>query len=214
MSEAGGRAWQRMLSGRRLDILNPSPIDIEINDVALSLARIARWNGQTIGDHGYSVAQHSILVAELLAVEDTAASSKCLLAALLHDGPEYVCSDLVTPFKRAVGDSYRALEARMAEAIHLAFGLPAVLPAKWVEVIDRADKLAAFIEAIKLAGFSEAEARAVFGFRRSAPDVDLEPWDAKTAQARFLSVFHDLAAGGNKCIQRWRMSSDSSRAIA
>ena len=159
------RAWQRMLSGRCLDILAPSPLDIEIEDIALGLARIARWNGQTIGEHGYSVAQHSIFVAELAAVEDPDVPPQCLLAALLHDAPEYVCSDLVTPLKRAVGASYTEIEQRMTTAVHMAFNLPASLPPDWRLAIDRADRFAAFIEAVRLAGFPEKEARQQFGFR-------------------------------------------------
>ncbi len=204
MAEMGGRAWQRMLSGRRLDILAPSPLDIEIEDIALGLARIARWNGQTIGEHGYSVAQHSVMVAELVATDNPALPVKCLLAALLHDAPEYVTSDLVSPFKTAVGDAYCALEARVAQAVHLAFSLPAVLPVTWQDAIDQADRMAACLEATALAGFTEAEARQITGVRRQLPDVVLEPWECSTAKSAFLSVFGDLAAGGARCIQKWR----------
>lgn len=206
MGEIGDRAWQRMLSGRRLDILDPSPLDVEIGDIALGLARLNRWNGQTRGENGYSVAQHSVFVAELVAAETPTAPVQCLLAALLHDGPEFVTSDLITPFKRAVGQSYVELEAGMARAIHTAFGLPTVLPADWQAAIARADRLAAYIEAVHLAGFGEAEARQVFGFRRVAPDVDLEAWPALVARDQFLAVFHDLASGGAKCVSRWRTS--------
>ncbi len=167
------RAWQRMLSGRRLNIIDPSPLDIEIEDIALGLSRVARWNGQTIGEHGYSVAQHSILVAELTAAEAPAAPVQCLLAALLHDAPEYVTSDLVTPLKHAVGASYTDIEERMARAVHTAFGLPAVLPREWRDAIDRADKLAAFVEAVHLAGFSEAD-DLYERFGHLFEDVDIE----------------------------------------
>ena len=204
MAETGGRAWQRMLSGRRLDILAPSPLDIEIEDIALGLARIARWNGQTIGKHGYSVAQHSIMVAELVATDYPSMPVKCLLAALLHDAPEYVTSDLVSPFKAAVGDAYCALESRVAQAVHLAFSLPAVLPGTWQDAIDQADRMAACLEATALAGFTEAEARQITGVRRQLPNVVLEPWECSAAKSAFLSVFGDLAAGGARCLQKWR----------
>ncbi len=199
-----GRAWQLMRSGRRLDILSPSPVDIEIEDIALGLARIARWNGQTLGEHGYSVAQHSIMVAELVAVDDPALPVKCLLAALLHDAPEFVTSDLVTPFKNAVGDAYVRLEARVADAVHIAFGLPAVLPTTWQDAITRADRMAACLEAVALAGFDEEEARRITGVRRPLPEVDLEPWDAMTARAAYLAVFSDMASGGTRCLRKWR----------
>ena len=194
-----------MLSGRRLDILEPSPLDIEIEDIALGLSRVARWNGQTVGEHGYSVAQHSILVTELVAGTRPGVPVSCLLAALLHDAPEYVTSDLVTPFKDAVGETYRRLETRMATAVHVAFGLPAELPNDWRRAIDRADHLAAYIEAVELAGFSVEEARAVFGLHRAPPDVDLEPWDAGTARRAYLEVFTDLRSGGARCLRRWQV---------
>ena len=205
MGEIGDRAWQRMLSGRRLDILNPSPLDIEIDDIALGLSRLARWNGQTHGEHGYSVAQHSILVTELIATNSPDMPVQCLLAGLLHDGPEFVTSDLVTPFKRAVGKGYMELEARMAEAIHTAFGLPAVLPEKWRAAVDSADRLAAFLEAVHLAGFSELEARRLFGWKKSMPAIEIDPWSSAIAREKFLAVFHDLKSGGHHCRKRWEL---------
>ena len=203
MGEIGDRAWQRMLSGRRLDILNPSPLDIEIDDIALGLSRLARWNGQTHGEHGYSVAQHSILVTELIATNSPDMPVQCLLAGLLHDGPEFVTSDLVTPFKKAVGKGYIELEARMAAAIHTAFGLPAVMPNDWQEAVDGADRLAAFLEAIHLAGFSEIEARRLFGWRKSIPIIEIDPWSSAIAREKFLAVFRDLKSGGHHCRKRW-----------
>lgn len=195
MGEIGGRAWQRMLSGRRLDILDPSPLDIEISDIALGLSRVARWNGQTVGEHGYSVAQHSILVAELFAADQPQAPSKCILAALIHDAPEYVTSDIVTPMKRAVGESYRVIEEKVARAVHLAFGLPAKLPAEWEEAVGAADRLAAHIEAVQLAGFSELEASRIFATKRQTPEVQLMAWPAAEACRRFIEAFDELTSG-------------------
>jgi len=203
MGDIGGRAWQRMLSGRRLDILDPSPLDIEIEDIALGLSRLARWNGQTHGEHGYSVAQHSILVAELVAANTPNVPAECLLAALLHDGPEFVTSDLVTPFKRAIGQGYIELESRVAAAIHTAFGLPATLPLEWRDAVNHADRLAAFLEAIHLAGFEELEARRHFGWKKATPSIELVPWSSGTARDKFLAVFHDLKSGGQQCRRRW-----------
>lgn len=204
MGEGDRRAWQLMRSGRRLDILAPSPMDIEIDDIALGLSRVSRWNGQTVGEHGYSVAQHSIMVAELVATDNHALPQKCLLAALLHDAPEYVTSDLVTPFKHAVGAAYHQIEDRVAQAVHLAFNLPAVLPASWLDAISQADRMAACLEAVSLAGFGEDEARKITGVRRSLPAIDLAPWDGMTAKIAFLAVFSDLATGGTRCIRKWR----------
>ena len=101
------RAWQRMLSGRRLDLLSPEPKDIDIGDIAHGLARVARWNGQTKGDHGYSVAEHSLLVLQLFCLLKPKAAYRWQLAALLHDAPEYVIGDLISPFKAAIGVDYK-----------------------------------------------------------------------------------------------------------
>jgi len=157
------RAWQRMLSGRRLDLLDPTPMDIEIEDIAHGLAFVARWNGQTRGDHAYSVAEHSLLVEQLFTRIAPEAPPKWRLAALLHDAPEYVIGDMISPVKAAVGPSYGALDDRLMAAIHLRFGLPAILPAPVKRQIKAADRVSAWLEATKIAGFAEAEATRFFG---------------------------------------------------
>src|SRR6185436_14084239 len=162
---ASARAWQRMLSGRRLDLLDPSALDVEIEDIAHGLARVARWNGQTSGPHIFSVAQHTLLV-EVIARRRTSLDRRARLAILLHDAPEYVIGDMITPFKAVIGDSYKAVERRLLSAIHLRFGLPAALPAELTRLIKSADRAAAHLEATKLAGFAEAEARRFFGEAR------------------------------------------------
>jgi len=156
-----------MLSGRRLDLLDPTPLDIEIEDIAHGLAFVARWNGQTHGDYPYSVAEHSLLVEEIFARQHPDVPVKWRLAALLHDAPEYVIGDMISPVKAAVGPNYGALDDRLTAAIHLRFGLPAALP-KWIKVkIKRADKISAWLEAIQIAGFTEAEANKLFGKPKS-----------------------------------------------
>lgn len=169
MPKTPPRAWQRMLSGRRLDLLDPTPMDIEIVDIAHGLAFVARWNGQTRGDFAYSVAEHSLLVEEICGRLKPDWGAKWRLAALLHDAPEYVIGDMISPVKAAVGPGYGALDDRLSAAIHLRFGLPAVLPAPVKALIKRADKVSAWLEAIQLAGFSQAEADRYFG----APDPAL-----------------------------------------
>lgn len=182
------RAWQRMLSGRRLDLLDPSPLDVELDDIAHGLARVARWNGQTRGAHIYSVAQHSLLVevvAQALAPEARDAER---LGILLHDAPEYVIGDMISPFKAVIGDVYKEVETRLLSAIRLRFGLRAIPPQALVKLTKRADRTAAYLEATRLAGFADAEARAFFGDPDGAPtDLDrwLTPWPAEEAQARF-----------------------------
>ncbi|MEM1064346.1 MAG: HD family hydrolase [Pseudomonadota bacterium] len=157
------RAWQRMLSGRRLDLLDPTPMDIEIEDIAHGLAFVARWNGQTRGDYPYSVAEHSLLVEELFCRIEPTAPQKWRLAALLHDAPEYVIGDMISPVKDAVGPQYSELDIRLSAAIHLRFGLPAVLPQKIKRAIKRADKISAWLEATQIAGFAIVEANRFFG---------------------------------------------------
>ncbi len=157
------RAWQRMLSGRRLDLLDPTPVDIEIDDIAHGLAFVARWNGQTRGDFAYSVAEHSLLVETIFGRMEPGAPVKWRLAALLHDAPEYVIGDMISPVKAAVGPGYGELDARLSAAIHLRFGLPAVLPKQVKTRIKRADRVSAWMEAVEIAGFSEPEADRFFG---------------------------------------------------
>ncbi len=157
------RAWQRMLSGRRLDLLDPTPVDIEIEDIAHGLAFVARWNGQTDGDQPYSVAEHSILVEQIFRRIVPDASVKWQLAALLHDAPEYVIGDMISPVKAAVGPGYEALDDRLSAAIHIRFGLPAEIPASVKKRIKLADRMSARLEATQIAGFSESEADRFFG---------------------------------------------------
>ncbi len=157
------RAWQRMLSGRRLDLLDPSPLDVEVEDIAHGLAFVARWNGQTRGEHPYSVAEHSLLVEELYGRIAPQAETRWRLAALLHDAPEYVIGDMISPVKAAVGPSYAELDHRLARAVHLRFGLPADLPAPVKAAIKRADRVSAWLEAVQIAGFAAAEANRFFG---------------------------------------------------
>jgi 5'-deoxynucleotidase YfbR-like HD superfamily hydrolase len=188
------RAWQRMLSGRRLDLLDPSPLDIEISDIAHGLARVARWNGQTGGDHAFSVAQHSLLVETIYSRQAKDASPDQQLAALLHDAPEYVIGDMISPFKSVVGGGYKAVEERLQRSIHISFCLPAEIDEKLKKDIKRADQVAAYFEATMLAGFSEAEATQFFGRPRgiSADGLDILPVSTKTVQKAFLKRFEAI----------------------
>ena len=195
MSKTGLRAWQRMLSGRRLDLLNPSPLDIEIEDIAHGLARVARWNGQTQGDHAFSVAQHCVLVEALALHFEPTLPRQWRLAALLHDGPEYVVGDMISPFKAAMGVDYKEFENRILEAVHVRFGLPKVIPDEVTALIKRADKASAYLEAVGLAGFSEAEAKQIFGVPKGiekARKIDLTPLAANAAAALYLDRFGKL----------------------
>jgi 5'-deoxynucleotidase YfbR-like HD superfamily hydrolase len=192
------RAWQRMLSGRRLDLLNPSPLDIEIEDIAHGLARVARWNGQTLGPHIFSVAQHSLLVAAIAGHLDRDLPAASRLVVLLHDAPEYVIGDVISPFKTVIGDAYKAVEGRLLAAIHLRFGLPAEVGAALKRLTKRADRVAAFLEATNLAGFSRQEALKHFGRPEAVPqtiiDDLLSPWPVDKAQSRYLAAFNTLPA--------------------
>lgn len=163
------RAWQRMLSGRRLDLLDPTPVDIEVEDIAHGLAFVARWNGQTKGDFAYSVAEHSLLVEALFTRMNPKTPIKWSLAALLHDAPEYVIGDMISPVKAAIGPSYGELDDRLTAAIHIRFGLPAALPIAVKKQIKKADKISAWLEAVQIAGFTEKEADQFFG----APDTQM-----------------------------------------
>ena len=187
------RAWQRMLSGRRLDLLDPSPLDVEISDIAHGLARVARWNGQTHGDHAFSVAQHCLVVEEIFRRCNGDNGQPCLMA-LLHDAPEYVIGDMISPFKSVVGGGYKTVEHRLEAAIHLRFGLPAHPDRELKALIKKADTIAAFFEATELAGFSVEEARRFFGQPRGITRdmLPIEPMPALDAQHAYLKRFEEL----------------------
>ena len=197
------RAWQRMLSGRRLDLLDPSPLDVEIGDIAHGLARVARWNGQTSGDHAFSVAQHSLVVEDIFCRCNDASADERLMA-LLHDAPEYVIGDMISPFKSVVGGGYKAVEARLEAAIHLRFGLPPH-PSEALKVrIKKADAMAAYFEATVLAGFTPAEAQRFFGQPRGVTRdmLPIAPLPAIEAQRlfaeRFATIEAERAAGAGR----------------
>jgi uncharacterized protein len=188
------RAWQRMLSGRRLDLLDPSPLDIEIEDIAHGLARVARWNGQTIGDHAFSVAQHSLIVEEIAAYIDPDLSCEYRMMALLHDGSEYVIGDMISPFKNALGVDYRTFEDRLEHAIHIRFGLTPKTPVLQKKLIKRADLACAYFEATQLAGFSKDESLVLFGAPPNGLHIDITPWSAVIAQQAYMKRFMELNA--------------------
>lgn len=192
------RAWQRMLSGRRLDLLDPSPLDIEIEDIAHGLARVARWNGQTRGDHAFSVAQHCVLVEQIAVRLDPRLPRAARLATLLHDAPEYVIGDMISPFKAALGYDYKSFEHRLLAAIHVRFGLPAKTGEALEAFIKKADRMAAYLEATQLAGFSIPEADKFFGRPRGLDGEGsqkfhrLKPLAPTEAAAIYLKTFHQL----------------------
>ena len=199
MARGADRAWQRMLSGRRLDILDPSPVDVELSDIAHGLARVARWNGQTKGDYPFSVAQHSVLVLDIFAAHAPESDSKARLYALLHDAPEYVMGDIISPFKAAMGGNYKDVEKRLLGAVHIRFSLPAQAPGAVSKAIKVADREAAYFEAVHLAGFAPDEARKFFGeptlpaFDLDSFDRQIRPWPTRETHDRFVAAFEELA---------------------
>ncbi len=188
------RAWQRMLSGRRLDLLHPAPLDIEIEDIAHGLARVARWNGQTTGDHAYSVAEHSLLVELILRRLKPKADPAERLVALLHDAPEYVIGDMISPFKAAIGLDYKDFEHRLMAAVHIRFGLPPDNAPALEKLVKRADRLSAWFEATQLAGFSETDAAKYFLRPRfdGAEAIKLKPQSINAVKRAFLGRFRQL----------------------
>ena len=191
------RAWQRMLSGRRLDLLDPSPLDVEIEDIAHGLARVARWNGQTRGDHIFSVAQHSLLVEAIAQATHPDIAARWRLAVLLHDAPEYVIGDIISPFKAVLGNGYKDVELRILTAIHRRFSLPPAPPALLAKLTKQADRAAAYFEATRLADFSVAEAERFFGRPQvvlKTLDALVAPLSSRQAQMAFLARFESLAS--------------------
>ncbi|MDB3878878.1 HD family hydrolase [Amylibacter sp.] len=194
MTDLKTRAWQRMLSGRRLDLLNPSPMDIEIEDIAHGLSFVARWNGQTFGKFPYSVAEHSVFVEKLFFKTNPQIDPKWRLAALLHDAPEYVIGDMISPVKSSVGQGYSDMDERLTAAIHQRFGLPSKIPNVIKKQIKRADTASAWLEAIQLAGFNEKEANSLFGkpILSDLKNLSLCPNEPTHVKNQFLQIFNEL----------------------
>ncbi|NOX95936.1 MAG: HD family hydrolase [Alphaproteobacteria bacterium] len=192
--ETQPRAWQRMLSGRRLDLLDPSPVDIEIEDIAHGLARVARWNGQTSGPLPFNVAQHCLFVETICRELKPGWPAKWRLAALLHDAPEFVIGDMISPFKAQLGSQYKIIEQRLQRAVHLRYGLPPDLPDSIEKTIKRADHASAFFEATQLAGFDHGEARKLFSAPRGIAPITLKVMTATQAQTAFTKRFETLMA--------------------
>jgi len=193
LEEQAPRTWQRMLSGRSLNLINPSAVDIEIHDIALGLSRNTRWNGQTTGEHGWSVAQHSLLVVEILQQHNPQSPSWVLLAALLHDAAEYVTHDLITPLKAAVGDVFKVIEDRLQAAIHTRYSLPVILPNEVKANIKRADLIAAATEAVHLAGFTPKEVKGILRItEKPYTTKSLEPLPSTSARDEYLKLFNKL----------------------
>jgi len=192
--EGPPRAWQRMLSGRRLDLLDPSPLDIEIEDIAHGLARVARWNGQTQGPHIFSVAQHSLLVEKIGGALNARISNEERLFLLLHDAPEYVIGDMISPFKAVIGDAYKSVENRILAAILRRFSLRAEPGPELMLLCKRCDRAAAFFEAVSLAGFTRREAERIFGSPALSDDVSdaLAPLSVEVVEGRYLERFFAL----------------------
>lgn len=193
------RAWQRMLSGRRLDLLDPSPLDVEITDIAHGLARVARWNGQTFGDHAFSVAQHCLVVEDIAGLLEPELTVCQRLVVLLHDAPEYVIGDMISPFKAVMGGDYKTVEKRLADAIHRRFGLEKHDTEKLKKLAKKADLISAYFEAVELAGFTAEEAKRIFGVPRgigrqtpAGPVLGLDPLPTVSAEEAFLNRFQQL----------------------
>ena len=188
------RAWQRMLSGRRLEILNPSPLDIEIEDIAHGLSFLARWNGQTIGDYPFSVAQHSLLVENIFSSQFPKMDNQSKLFALLHDSAEYVISDMISPLKTHLGMTYETLDEKLTMAICIRFNIPTTKIKIIKKQVKLADKMAAWLEAIQLAGFSKKEADKLFGKQVSVEGFEnyLSPATPFFVRKKFVNRFNEL----------------------
>ena len=188
------RAWQRMLSGRRLQILDPSPLDIEIEDIAHGLSFLARWNGQTTGEYPFSVAQHSLLVEDIFSKQFHEMDNHSKLFALLHDAAEYVIGDMISPLKSHLGLNYEELDEKLTMAICIRFNIPT----KKIKMIKRrikiSDKKAAWLEAIHLAGFSIQEADSIFGKQEfiEGLETNLLPEAPFFVRKKFVNRFNEL----------------------
>ncbi len=201
MTRTDPRAWVRMPSARRLDLLDPTPFDWDDSDLALGLARTYRWGGHSAWPRPLCVAQHSLSVMHLRAADSLARGSTLTpleaLRELLHDAEEGLLGfDCIAPLKPFLGDGFKALSQRLEQAVFLRYGLP-----RWNQrdyaAHKRADHLAAASEAVHVAGWSVDEVRRTLQIRATPLTTDplqaiyggvaWEPWEAPLACQRFLA---------------------------
>jgi hypothetical protein len=185
-----------MPSGKRLDLLNPTPFDWDDADLALGLARTYRWGGHSAWPLPLSVAQHSIavmLLRQLAAPEPL--DPVVALRELLHG------FDAVSPLKPFLGQGFDALTRRLEQVVFLRYGLPAWTPTEHARH-KQADRLAAASEAVHVVGWKEEEVRNTLRIRAAVLEEDplaaryrcrpWEPWPPTVAAERFLAELDHL----------------------
>jgi hypothetical protein len=202
MDGTDARAWVRLPSGRRLDLLAPTPFDWTDEDLAIGLSRTFRWGGHSVWPAPLSVAQHSLAVLALRRAARPAATRIGLRRELLHDAEEGLTNfDCISPLKPFLGPGFLALQQRLSAVVATRYALPA-----WEEEERRLHKkldiAMAAAEAVHVAGWSRAEVRATLGIRAAVMAADplvaefggtpWEPWAPEVAAQRFLDALRRL----------------------
>lgn len=193
------RAWMRLPSGRHLDLMNPSPDAWTDEDLAVRLARTFRWGGESRWPRPLSVAQHSLTVLEIVrGAAPGPLSPPQTLRELLHDAEEaFLGFDCISPLKRALGQPFADVTARLMGAVQRRYGLPFWTPAEHA-LHKSADLAAAATEAAHVVGWSDVEIRDVLRIELAVLDTDplvaayggtpWEPWSVDVAAERFLAA--------------------------
>lgn len=173
------------VSGRRFNPLAPDAADVEIGDIARALSHQCRFGGHC--RVFYSVAQHSCLVADLVA--ERGGPAVAVLWALLHDASEAYLVDLPHPLKHRseLGRLYADAEARLQAAICERFDLPLEPPALLKEV-DRA-LLATERRAVAHVAWEWPELNGV-----QPLELAIDPWLPERAREEFLTRYERLEA--------------------
>lgn len=168
--------WVQLYTGKRFYVFEPRIEDIDIVDIAHALSNLCRFGGHCM--KFYSVAQHSVLLSQLVSQENA-------LYGLLHDSAEAYLGDVISNIKHAEEFSfYRQCEQNIMNKICEAFKLPDVEPVE-VKQVDR--KMLA------------TEARDMMlnrgrGWREMPEPFDFHivPWEQEYAKTKFISRFHEL----------------------
>lgn len=197
MNHDNVRAWVRLPSGKRLDLLNPTPFDWDDEDLAIGLARTYRWGGHSAWPLPLSVAQHSLTVLALRRnAEPTGLAAHAELRELLHDADEGLLGfDPLSVIKPFLGDGFHELAGRLQNVVFQRYGIQYWNPAE-KEAHKHADRVAAASEAVHVAGWSADEVKQVLkiSFRPVKTDpliviyggTPWEPWAPDVAAERFL----------------------------
>jgi hypothetical protein len=180
------KSWMLTFTKRKVKPLDFKPSDVDLEDIATSLAKQCRYNGHVEGF--YSVAEHSVLLSRALERDDFPRITQ--FTGLLHDAAETYTGDIIRPLKNAMaqaGWSVKPYELQIEETISNHFGLPW----PWPDVVHQYDTAIIRDEKDQLK-FDPSDDWSSYGVPPVGLGVEIEGWDWKRARGEFIMRFGEL----------------------